>query len=265
MKYKKKTKINGIVKFEDAPYRNKDWLYEQYILQDKTAFEIAEAVGINERTLREWIQKFGLSCKFHRQEIAAAELYDLYVNQKMTTKEIGNIFGLSAGSILKRLKSLGISRRHADEYMPYWYNFKGGREQMDAINHDFARRVKSSCRQRNINIDQWQGFTHDLDTLERNSAKYLHWRQTVFERDNYTCQKCGKRGGNLEAHHIDNFHDYIDLRYDLNNGTTLCRKCHALGFPNSFHTVYGCKNNSREQFEAWIIADLDEEMDELFM
>lgn len=39
----------------------------------------------------------------------------------------------------------------------------------------------------------------------RRTPEYIKWRNKVYERDNYTCQKCGKRGGNLNAHHIKHF------------------------------------------------------------
>lgn len=60
----------------------------------------------------------------------------------------------------------------------------------------------------------------------RKSVLYKEWRKFVFERDNYTCKLCNKIGEELEAHHIKYFKDYKDLRYDLNNGITLCKKCH---------------------------------------
>ena len=37
---------------------------------------------------------------------------------------------------------------------------------------------------------------------------------------------CGKRGGDLQAHHIKRFVDYIELRTDISNGLTLCKECH---------------------------------------
>lgn len=53
-----------------------------------------------------------------------------------------------------------------------------------------------------------------------------NFRNEVFKRDNYTCQLCGKHGGNLNADHIKSFSEYPDLRFDLSNGRTLCVPCH---------------------------------------
>lgn len=73
-----------------------------------------------------------------------------------------------------------------------------------------------------------------------NSPKYRKWRTEVFIRDNFTCVKCGEKSGYVTAHHIkpfskirkdNNIKNIEDAKrcrelWDINNGITLCEKCH---------------------------------------
>jgi 5-methylcytosine-specific restriction endonuclease McrA len=60
----------------------------------------------------------------------------------------------------------------------------------------------------------------------RMSSNYIEWRTAVFERDSYTCQICGQRGGELNADHIKPFSIFPQDRFNLSNGRTLCVSCH---------------------------------------
>jgi len=60
------------------------------------------------------------------------------------------------------------------------------------------------------------------------NADYKEWRNNVFERDNFTCQNCGMRGNVLHPHHIKSYTNFPSLRYDVNNGITLCVNCHHI-------------------------------------
>lgn len=60
----------------------------------------------------------------------------------------------------------------------------------------------------------------------RSTSKYQKWRTRIFKRDNYTCQLCFKRGGELQADHIKPFAFFPKLRFILSNGRTLCIECH---------------------------------------
>ena len=72
----------------------------------------------------------------------------------------------------------------------------------------------------------WKGGI-SVDVHSITEPKYKKWRMSVFERDNWTCQGCGLRGCYLQAHHIKSWAKFKDLRYDINNGVTLCLTCHS--------------------------------------
>jgi len=74
----------------------------------------------------------------------------------------------------------------------------------------------------------WKGGTSRVYKTGYYSREYKQWRISVFERDGYRCQGCDIVGGYLTAHHIKSFARYSELRYDINNGITLCEECHKL-------------------------------------
>ena len=76
----------------------------------------------------------------------------------------------------------------------------------------------------------WKGGITSLRGLIRSLEEYKDWRTKVFTRDKYICQQCGVSGNKkyLTAHHIKSFANYPKLRFDVNNGKTLCEDCHKL-------------------------------------
>lgn len=118
-----------------------------------------------------------------------------------------------------------------------------------------SKRQCNNCGRENVrgeNSWRWHGgITPENDRIRR-SAQYIHWRNAVFERDNYTCQCCNNStGGNLEAHHIFNFSDHKDIRFDIRNGITLCNRCHNFNQHGAFHQIYGARNNNMKQLQEF--------------
>jgi 5-methylcytosine-specific restriction endonuclease McrA len=90
----------------------------------------------------------------------------------------------------------------------------------------------------------WRGGVTRLAHCIRTNVYYQEWRQAIFERDNYTCQLCNKRGGDLNVDHfpktfaeilkefsIKSIEDAIacEALWDTENNRTLCVACHRGG------------------------------------
>jgi len=72
----------------------------------------------------------------------------------------------------------------------------------------------------------WRGGVTPINLIIRNSTEMKEWKKEVFKRDDYTCQMCRKRGVEIQADHIKPFVLFPELRFDLDNGRTLCVPCH---------------------------------------
>lgn len=82
---------------------------------------------------------------------------------------------------------------------------------------------------RGHNAYQWQMDRAAIDENKRRhwSSEYRRWRTAVFQRDNYKCKiSNGSCGAKIEAHHILPWRDYRSLRFNPNNGITLCLAHH---------------------------------------
>jgi len=99
----------------------------------------------------------------------------------------------------------------------------------------------------------WKGGVSSKNNLIRGSMEYRRWRTEVFKRDVYTCQCCGNSiSDKLQVHHIDNFAEHAEKRLIHDNGITLCGYCHNPMHRNSFHYIYGTRNNNSIQLQEYI-------------
>ena len=149
-----------------------------------------------------------------------------------------------ANAIALKGRKLSVEHRHKISE----YNKRIGRRPPDATGRVFSEETKRKIGAKNKGKDHWWAIKGEKHhwwkggiTPERtkihHSKEYQLWRKAVFERDNYICRFCGRRGGYLEADHIKPFSLFPELRFAIDNGRTLCKSCHRKT------DTYGAKMN----------------------
>jgi hypothetical protein len=113
------------------------------------------------------------------------------------------------------------------------------------LKEHYEKRVKSLSRgEKHWN---WKGGINPENDTIRKSLEYKLWHKSCLERDNFTCQISGQKGRDIVVHHINNFADFPELRFAIDNGITLSEKTHK-----EFHKKYGRSNNTKEQLEEFL-------------
>lgn len=182
----------------------------------------------------------------NKKQIAKEDLECLYLVEKKSTTEIGTMYNCSAATIVNRLKEFEIPIRNYSDALKGRKNTwahkaaeknrgkrrpgVGGRQKgCVAWNAGLSKATHPEIVTWGVSAEQhwaWKGGISSVNSLIRQTPEYKKWRKCVFERDDYTCMCCLQRGGELEAHHITHFAVDETLRFDVDNGLTLCVKCH---------------------------------------
>lgn len=104
---------------------------------------------------------------------------------------------------------------HKGKPKPAWLRAKWSRALLGRLRPDLS----------GPNHYNWKGGT-DPDRRGMD-GKAWRWAMAVKRRDQFTCQRCGLTSkSGMHAHHLWSFRDYPEKRYDVENGVTLCRRCH---------------------------------------
>lgn len=154
-------------------------------------------------------------------------------------------------ALRERNKRLGIrppsfkGKHHTEDAKRKIGEKSKGNKYTLGIHLGYGTRLKMSKARRGENNPNWKGGIGSLNKSLRASLKYRLWREEVFKRDNFTCQKCGARSEKgkvvyLEPHHIKSFSlileendintlekaDKCKELWNIGNGITYCLECH---------------------------------------
>ena len=90
-------------------------MVDMYVNQKINTREIGEKLNVHQMTVRRKLKQLGVKIRSKGEartiEVDIVKLEDMYVNQKMSSTKIGEIMGVSAYTIRKKLKILCIPRR----------------------------------------------------------------------------------------------------------------------------------------------------------
>lgn len=237
-RYLKKYDLSIIAEVDHSQYDDsKDEIICQLYFDGFSTTEIGDELGISHKTVCSHLEHCGISRRTlseaqwnHNNKTLPKEfksyekMYDLYINQHLSKKELGYLFNCDPCVIDKILRELGIPIRNNAEskigllFGDKHWNWKGG-----------------------------------LTSLSRRLREFFGTNLTlkVLERDNYKCRICGSKH-KLQVHHIiqfkdilakilnenpqyrlpDNINELYDIAtkdpqfLDCDNLITYCRDCH---------------------------------------
>ena len=194
-RYNIKIRTNSESKLKGKYKPSKEELYELYWKKGLSTVKIGGKYMVSNVSILRWLKEYEI--KIRDRELRNSglrllnkkKLYNLYVKQKLTCRKIGKIYGVDDESVRRSLIHFNVKRRdNSGENNPFW---QGGAS-FEPYTKEFNRKLKKQIK----------------------------------ERDNYTCQECGKqlKGKNqLDVHHID----YNKKNSKPLNLITLCKSCHT--------------------------------------
>ena len=197
-------------------------LYNQGLLHR----EIADQLGCATCTVTNHLLKIGIrSYDMSRRQ----QVLNLH-NKGLYDKDIAETLGVTREDVTHLLNVQGITNRR-----------------IKVDNLDLRSRISNSLIGRFVgeNNPNYKGYTNEK-SVARGIFKTISKR--VMRKEDYTCEVCGKRGGDLEVHHIKPFivimNEFFENVYDGNinniyeqlikypdfmdesNLVVLCHDCH---------------------------------------
>lgn len=226
-------------------YQDKDYLYEQHIINKKSMTEIAKENNVSSDTIRYNLIKNNIDYwqttpKTKYTEEIEKQICNLYNNENMSANKLGEMFNTSHKVIIDILNRNGFQTRTMSEaqfnfinrnvnnelfYNAEWLNNMHWNEnksckeigeivgvEAGTIRRQMHRLGLKTKNNSESKIGVMVGEKHPnwqggLTPLKKLLREYFHINQApkIAKRDNYTCQLCGATHTILNVHHIKSF------------------------------------------------------------
>lgn len=184
-----------------SEYNSKEWLHENYAVKGLSTGDIAKIANVNQKTVHKWLRKYGIPTRPRGH------------NYKETLK-------IGSGP-----NNAFYGRKHSDKSIAKMSESSKGPSPWlrGSVHHLYG---KAGAQTPN-----WKGgVTPERQALYA-SDEWAVAVTAVWQRDNATCQRCGKHKSDYRdlpfaVHHIVTFANSKELRTEPSNLVLLCRPCH---------------------------------------
>ncbi len=202
---------------------SRERLFQLYAVDGMGTYQISQLVHRDPKRVFEWLRDFAIPTRKRQWEVTPGQkpyhdrgwLEQQYAHNGRSASDIANECNVTENNILFFLHKFGIRRREMDEIraLKYW-GASGPSNPMYGVTGD-----------RN---PSWRGGITPERQAFYTSDEWRKASQSVWKRDQATCQRCGIRADldvEFHIHHIVSFANRA-LRAEPSNLILLCKLCH---------------------------------------
>jgi anti-repressor protein len=206
--------------------------YRSYLIELEKAWNtpevvMARALQISNNNILEYKNKISFLRSKIIEQTPAVEFVEMVTKSDkwLTLKQVSDILNVpevGRNNLTKILRLEGFLTQYNQPYQKY--KKQGLFKSVESVSKTGHISVSTVVSQKGlIKIRMVL-----LNPKSRNTAPYRLWKKEVFKKDLYTCQRCGYSGKDIEPHHIIPWAKSVNKRFDIDNGETLCARCHKI-------------------------------------
>lgn len=229
-------------------YQDRDWLYEQYVSKERPLTDIADQLGCDHTTISKWRRRLGIPKPTKSVELECPVCGTVFTRFRAKVERAKHASVCSRECHYEG-RSLGIIGRKVEG----GYDVSPALREKECVNCGDEFTVQQTNKdQRHCSRDCFLEMHSermvgdgnpayiDGSSYDKRCHRGPHWeheRVLVYERDDYTCRRCGEKciprraydGENgkriIQAHHVEAYESPDDN--SLDNLLTLCASCHG--------------------------------------
>jgi hypothetical protein len=184
-----------------AQHLDRDWLYQKYIVEDLSTYEIGAIVNRDPKRVYDKLRDFGIPTRPRGLNLANGDCYTMNPDNPNPFK--GKHHSKETRKVLSEKASVP---------KPWLRGANNGMYGKTGSDNPNYKDGSAPERQRLYSMGKGKDFL-----------------RAILKRDNYACQRCGashKGGRSLHVHHVKPWAGNPTHRFDPTNVIVLCDKCH---------------------------------------